>query len=264
MNKIILLPCAVFLSTSAFAQIYNATATQIWQGISNVATNTGLVADPNSSYSNVTNFLSAYTNAAGATTINGDGVTVLDADDINTSTPGAFIKSFTFSVYNGNATATNARALIRFYTNDPNSGDPGVFLGGYNVSAISFAGNHEVELYKVNINPTQFQIPADGAIWAGISFDNNSGATGASLTALQNLGQGIFDPPTVGTSTDDFFETDTAGDYPSNNPVGGDYYFPGGPTANFGWGFTAVPEPTSFAVLGLVLVGLARRRRTAK
>ena len=73
------------------------------------------------------------------------------------------------------------------------------------------------------------------AIWAGIAFDNNGGTTGATAAQLDNLAQGIFSPPEVGTSADQYFVTTAAGSFASDNPVGTLANFGGAPPADFGW-----------------------------
>ena len=56
------------------------------------------------------------------------------------------------------------------------------------------------------------------AIWAGIAFDNNGGATGATAAQLDNLAQGIFSPPDLGTSADQYFVTTAAGSFAVGQP----------------------------------------------
>jgi hypothetical protein len=80
-----------------------------------------------------------------------------------------------------------------------------------------------------------------GTFWAGVTFDGNNGTTGATLANLNNLGPGIFDPPTLGSSQDQFFATNSAGSFLANNPAGSFFNFGGSPVANFGWAFSGTP-----------------------
>lgn len=120
-----------------------------------------------------------------------------------------------------------------------------------------------------NPDTTIFTVPNTNAIWAGVTFDNNNGTTGASAADLNNIGQLLYKNATVGFSDDVFFQTNTAGSYAGDNPVGGYYYFGGNPVANFAWQFTsasAVPAPGAFGVFvvgGLGGFGLMRRRTHA-
>ena len=118
-------------------------------------------------------------------------------------------------------------------------------------------------------SPSMFTMPT-GLFWAGLSFDNAINQEGAAQ--LNELGLGIFGPPTVGSSQDVFFQSSSATSIGTNNPAGTPFFFGGNPPADFGWSFSTaqsvVPEPSSLvlsAVGGLVLVGvrLTRRRRSA-
>ena len=76
--------------------------------------------------------------------------------------------------------------------------------------------------------------------WAGITFDNFNGTTGAAAADLNNLGQGLFDAPTVGSSQDTYFHTTAAGSFFNiANPAGAQANFSGTPVANMGWEFSA-------------------------
>jgi hypothetical protein len=95
----------------------------------------------------------------------------------------------------------------------------------------------------------------------GLTFDNNSGATGATATQLNNLGMGLFDPPTIGTSADAMFQTTAAGDFAVNNPAGSLFNFNGNPPANAFFGMSVVPEPATMTLAGLGIAGLIIFRR---
>lgn len=196
-------------------------------------------------------------------------ITRLNADDIYAPNgAGLGVFQYSFNVVNFNTAATSARALVRFYSVDATTGLPATFLGGSNFNAIAFTAG-SATTYSTALSATPyFTIPTNGRFWAGITFDNNSGATGATVTTLNNLGSGLFNPPLFGGSQDLFFQSTTNGGFVSNNPAGGTFNFTGGtPVANFGFrfagatGFTAVPEPASMAALGLGALALLRRRR---
>src|SRR5205085_12392841 len=81
-------------------------------------------------------------------------------------------------------------------------------------------------------HPTGVNVPA-GTFWVGMTFDNNTGGTGASDTDLNNLGMAIFDPPLTGSSQDVSFQTSSAGSFLASNPSGSFFTFGGSPRANF-------------------------------
>jgi PEP-CTERM motif len=258
MKKLTTLGVLLVATTSAFAQDMNATATQIWQGAIGTKANTGFGVQEDASYSNITTFSGLAFSNAGATST----ITNLVADDLLTLTPNTAIESFTFSVSNLDTATFTARARVRFYA-DNGSGAPGTILNGFSFNPISFTAG-SVGLFTANIAVGTIVVPADGKIWAGITFDNASGST-ATTANLNNLGQGLFNAPTVGSSADVFFQTNVPGSHLANNPPGGNFNFSGAPVANYGWALTAVPEPASFAVIGLGLLGLvARRRKSSK
>ncbi len=65
---------------------------------------------------------------------------------------------------------------------------------------------------------------------------------------VTDVGQLIYDPPTIGQSGDYFYMN------------GGWYWFGGSPVANFYWAVGVIPEPGSLLLLALGGLTLARRR----
>ena len=173
-----------------------------------------------------------------------------------------------FSVYNGNDASVSAVADLRFYAANGVDGGPGTLLYGYNTPALTFAaGESALKLVDLPTGPTVFAVP-DGTFWAGLSFSDGNGTTGATADQLADLGQLTYDPPTVGSSSDLFFQSDTAGAFTTSRPTGNLSSFGGDPAASFGWQFnvadTAVPEPTSIGLAGVAAAAvLGRRRRRA-
>lgn len=214
-------------------------------------------------YSNISNFGGQALANGGAANQSGNTITKMVGDDITAlgSYTGQQVQMVSFSVFNGNTADVSVRARIRFYKTDGSGGNPGTYIIGYSFNPISFAAG-KVTVVTGNLGTgSQLFLPG-GTFWAGITFDNNTGGTGATEAQMNNMGQGLFNPPTVGSSADVAFITNAAGSFVGNNPAGTQFNFGGQPVANFGWEFQAVPEPASMAVLGLGLAAIARKRRS--
>lgn len=215
-------------------------------------------------YSNVANFTGqAFLN--GGAVAGGAPITKLVADDCTfVGLAGQDVTAFTFSVANLGPANINARARVRFWYADGAGGGPGTYYNqpaavGFSFNAFSFAPG--VTLLTGTIGPNTFKVPT-GTLWCGLTFDNNSNTTGATAADLNNLGQGTFDPPTVGSSADRFFQTTAPGSFfTTANPAGTIQNFNGNPVANFGWRFEAVPEPGTMIALGAGAAALLARRR---
>ena len=186
-------------------------------------------------YSNITNFLGQGFPNGGTANQAGNLITRLVADDLTPTAGygGLNVNTFTFSVANLGAGTVTARPRVRFYLSDGAGGGPGTVVTGFTFNPISFPAG--VGLYTATLAGTM-NLPLT-TFWAGITFDNNTGGTGATAAQLNGLGQGIFDPPTVGSSLDVFFITTAAGSFLANNPAGSFSNFNGAPVANFGWDF---------------------------
>jgi hypothetical protein len=221
-------------------------------------------------YNNTTN---SSTNAV----INGGAtsqaaITQYIADDIQpiTGFAGRSVTNFTLSVANLNTTAVTARPRVKFFLPDgPNLG-PGTALATLNFPATPFTASSISLIVSGPLAPGTLVIPP-GFFWAGVVFDDNLGTTGATAAQLNNLGQGQFNPPTVGISDDVYFRSTAAG-VPGNFPAGQQLNFggPPNPVANFGWQFQVapVPEPGTlvlcFGPTAVALLGYARRFQSRK
>ena len=192
-----------------------------------------------------------FRNAAGTTATTS---TPMVADDITpiAGFAGSSVSSFTFTTVNVNAAATTFVPTISFYTQDPVSGVATTLLGAFNFSAPVTQNAGTITTRTATIAPGAFLLPS-GTFWAGVSF------SGASVAELNNLGQGIYAAPIVGSSQDLFFDgTGSAPLMPTSNPAGTLSYFGGSPAANFGWSFsvaapTPAPEASTTVSLGLML-----------
>jgi len=224
-------------------------------------------------YSNLGTFAGNASANGGAISQSGNTITIMEADDITpvAGFAGSSVTSFSFTVANTNATAVTARAHARFWNNSGPGGGPGTLLYTFDTPAQTYAANSVSPQPVVGVPAGSFVLPS-GTFWAGLSFDDNNGTTGATVAQLNNLGQGIFNPPTVGSSLDRLFDTSSAGTFNFNNPSGSILAAPfgGNPAANLGWQFTvqAVPEPTTLALCGFAAASFAgsawRRRRASQ
>jgi len=226
------------------------------------------VVTAGATYSNVTTFTGFGITNGGATLTSTVKSTRILMDDIQTNTTDSVeqIGQFSWSIANFNATATSARMRIRFYQPDGPGGSPGTAFGGFSFAVSALPTG--VSTFFTTLTPGQLPLPmTNGKFWAGEFFDN-SGASATTNAALNNLGQGTFNPPDVGSSADQDWlstNTDAASGFLVNNPTGStrNSPFAANPVASYGWEFVPLPEPTTIGLAGLGLLGLASRRRRA-
>jgi hypothetical protein len=207
-------------------------------------------------YSNVTLF-TGQGFAHGGTVLQGTNrITRLVADDLTPTgiNAGNSVTQIKFSVANFNAVNVSVRARVRFWFDA--AGVPGAYYNipadvGFSFNPLSYAPG--VTVVTGNIPAGTFAMPG-AKFWAGITFDDNSGTTGATTAQMDNLGQGLFNPPTVGSSSDIAFRTNAAGSFfPTSNPAGVTFNFGGQPVTNFGWEFSAAtPVPVTRATWGRI------------
>jgi hypothetical protein len=219
-------------------------------------------------YNNTVNFLGeGDTNGYDTSAANTIGYTYSDMDDINVAAGfgGKSVTEFEFTVANFGSAAFTVNPTITFYNTDES--EPTSIIEALTFTGLTTPGSDSIQLYTVTTGANAFTIPASGSFWAGITF------TGASAANLAEVGQGLFGPPTVGTTADTLFSTNNADNGLDSNPAGYLYtYTPTPPSTQpleYGWEFevAAAPEPSQYAAFGLGILGIgalalkARRRK---
>jgi len=223
----------------------------------------GLAADAQTYiYQNLTTYEGGLSLNGNAGLNNGVYTTELLADDLYFA-PGSVgdtLTSVSLSVLNLNSAAINAQIQLGFWEDDGTDGGPGTLLNGTAFGPASFS-RLGLTTFTLNVSSLNIAVPPDGVLWVGAFFDNSGTTTTAAQ--LNELGLPLFNPPTIGSSDDEFFQSSGAGFTPGSNPAGAVSYFGGSPVANFGFAVQAVPEPSAMA-LGLLSSGgllFFRRRR---
>lgn len=203
--------------------------------------------------------------ATGGFTIGGlsttGGSTRLVADDILTlaGSAGQPISQFRISLADasGSATAFTVTANTGFWMNNGPGGGPGTLLFQSSFPVTLQPGGSGIFTQSVAVG--SLIVPANGTFWAGISFQGTADVSGN--VQANGMTVGLHDPPTtIGSTTRTFFETASAY-FPATSSPSGDLSVGPGATQNFGWQFTAVPEPTT---VGLLLAGAFIATRTAR
>lgn len=202
-------------------------------------------------YSNVSNSSGAVFNV-------GNGVEV--GDQIGFVAQGSAldfdVKSFSFETFGsglGDAGSSPARAQLRFYSADSQTGTN---VQSLELITAAFTVADGFQTHTIAIpedGGSHYPVGAEGSFFWTVEFSGIPGAGSAGLT--------LSDPPTIGTSFDDYLENST----PGNVNTVEFKQFTDGSAANFSavaLGDLTVPEPT---VLSLGLVGglafLRMRRR---
>jgi hypothetical protein len=230
---------------------------------------TDAIGPNNEVYRNNTGFQgSAFTQGPGGPVTGPAGTNVqtlhLAADDLTldpAATVGDKIVRFTFSIANLNAAARSVRPHVSFYLNDGPSGGPGTEVAAFLFNPISINSLTVSNLFFNVPLANQWTIPANRTFWAAETLDNSGGAT-ASSAELDNFGQGLYNPPTIGSSADLIFFSTNPDDGFTNAPAGTTGTI-NGAVANFGWELRVAPEPGCLALIGAAGTCLLLRRRRA-
>src|SRR4051794_37098118 len=137
----------------------------------------------------------------GATLQGTNTITRYVADDIspNPAFVGQSVTQFTFSAANQNPTPVTARPRVQFFDTTGPGGGPGTLLLTLNIAPATLVSGVSL-LQSAPLTPGHSVLPPP--FWAGVVFDENNGSTGIPLSELNTLGQGVFNPPLVGSSFD--------------------------------------------------------------
>lgn len=210
-------------------------------------------------YSNITTFLGSgfafgATAAGQSQPAGGTGLlTAMGCDDV-TLQPGDpngsyALNELTFSIANFNTITVDTAPTLLFYNPDgavnpvgaPLNG-PGTLIDGIAFNLVGQLPAGSVSQLSATVGTLGIAFPLDAngeaTIWVCAMFDDDNGTAldenSAPVTAAQydNLGVGLCDPPTVGSSIDDLFLSDAPVVAPFANPIGGQGNFGGDPVAN--------------------------------
>jgi hypothetical protein len=171
-------------------------------------------------------------------------------DQVNLSGTSRIVTDLKINYYLSANASGNETAEVRLYSNDGGSGAPGTLL--YDSGSFNLVYNATSQGYST-INIDELSVPVGSSVTWTILF--------SGIDPIETAGVLFYDPPTVGSSYDDYWVKSADGSWHLNNFPGSD-----GQVANFGAQITAVPEPGTIAlglVGGLVWLGVAARRRKA-
>ncbi len=159
----------------------------------------------------------------------GDNVTLAGTERV--------VNRFAVGVYSFSAGTADMR--VRFYSATPDVNPIAIYDTGWMASTAIANGQQTLTFAVPNV------VVPDNFTWT-VQYANPLGMT--------DIGPRMADPPTVGSSGNDFWQ---------NNPPWVNYWFGGVPVANFmaQVNAEAVPEPASLTALALGGLALLRRRR---
>ena len=176
-------------------------------------------------------------------------------DQVNLAGSSRLLTDFKVDYYLSPAASGNEVAQIRFYANDGASngqvnGTPGTLLFDSGTFALSTTVDAK------GFNTIDINLSSSGGVNVPDSFTWTILFGG--IDPIEQAGVLFYNPPTVGSSYDDFWAKSADGSWALNT-------FPAaGRVANFGAQVTAIPEPGTVALAvvgGLIWLGVAARRR---
>jgi hypothetical protein len=175
-----------------------------------------------------------------------------DEINLSTTTTDRLLKTFKFEYWLSHDVNSNETVTLFLYNNNgadyfggTGNPTPGTVL--YQSDAISIPNGQRTIIFDLSTN--NITVP-NRMTWA-VQF--------GGVTGSEQVGLLMYNPPTVGSSLDDYWEkvgsTWTLKNFDSAH---------GGPVANFGAQvITVVPEPSTvlLGIVGAAVLGLAMRRR---
>jgi hypothetical protein len=179
-------------------------------------------------------------------------------DEVNLTTTTTFrqLYQFKFEYWLGHEANLNETATVAFYKNDGPEyiSGSGILTPGatpfYTTSFSITSGQHTVVIDASPNGLDNSVILPNKFTWT-VTFGGIDGS--------EQVGLLLYNPPTVGTSLDDYWEkvgtTWTLKTFNSSS---------GGPIANFGAQIVAIPEPSTIALgfIGAAVLGFLARRRS--
>jgi hypothetical protein len=255
MKRAITLLAFAALAGSAMADGFDAQILRSYN-LGETATAGVDAADPNAAYSNVTNFVGSAVRNTGGTA---SAPTFMIADDCTTTIGGA-VTTLRFSMANLNTASKSIKPSIRIYAD--NAGAPGTLLYAVDFNAVTLAAS-SVSVLTFTPGTTLFTAAANTQYWIGEFFTGGTGTTSTTAAQVNNWAMGLFNPPDVGTSSFNEWDSAAGNTQLTNNPTGALYtggYSSGTIPANYGFELV-VPAPSSVALLGLGGLIASRRRR---
>lgn len=153
---------------------------------------------------------------------------------------GQAVVAWEWAAVNRNTVAVTSRHRFRVHTPGTTTvGPTGIFdpgtLGVAPIYNISLAANSYTIITGVSTTGALGSVPAVPTFWMGLQFDNNGFTASTTGDQLNNLGMVYFNP-TVGTSTDILWKSNTNASSATNNPAGLQSQFITTIQNNFGFG----------------------------
>ncbi len=139
--------------------------------------------------------------------------------------------------------------VLRIYDNLGDLGAPKNLLFESNPFDIKKNATDKYNVVTLDLGGLEFRLPNDRATWT-VTFSGIGGSAGNEAGIL------LYDAPTVGSSKNDFWV--------KNGSIWSLQQVSGGKVSNFAAEIVAVPEPSTYALLGLGAFAMVAVRRFRK